>query len=245
MRRRTCFFVYSILILCLFLIPSKCRAQCRDDEILVGEDTKFYYCQLISSPSDVRRVMNEAGSLQPEMYGREWKYRKAVIDVARCLTKDPGTPFKWGGRYSFPEECVQGSGQGLDCSGVEAFAMQFAACFVSGYYRAAFNLLRALSDSSAADQAEYFKQHKAWSSSKSEPLPGDAIFFKETYKDCKGICHVAIFLGDAKDGNGKRFIFEASSTRGVVVTTMPDKWRSKIVGYGNASLLYLRISGQD
>ncbi|HEV7472904.1 MAG TPA: NlpC/P60 family protein [Pyrinomonadaceae bacterium] len=243
MRRLTFLHVSLSAVFCLCALAGEAHGQCNADEVLVGEDAKFWYCAGVPTGNEVTRAAAKLDTLRPEWFGEEWRYRKAVIDVAGCLAKQPGTPYLWSGKYSFPRECTDRLGAGLDCSGLIAYSNQFAACFVNRFYKAAFDALQGLHDRNAADQAEYFKKYKAWNGPNDSPVPGDAVFFKDTYKGCKGICHVAIFLGDASDG--RRLIIHASSTKGVVITKMPEQWRSKIVGYGNVSRLYLNISGKQ
>ncbi|HSE17263.1 MAG TPA: NlpC/P60 family protein [Pyrinomonadaceae bacterium] len=242
MRRFILLYVWMLAVFFLSGLAAEVHAQCHEDEVLVGEDAKFWYCGKLVSGDEVTRATAKLDTMRPEWFGEAWRYRKAVIDVAGCLARQPGTPYLWGGKYPFPQECTQRSGQGLDCSGLVAYTNQFAACFVNRFYMAAFDTLRELHDRNAANQAQYFKQNKAWVDRNGSPIPGDAIFFKDTYQGCKGICHVAIFLGDASDG--RRLMIHASS-KGVVITKMPDQWRSKIVGYGNVSQLYLKVFGKE
>lgn len=229
-----------VTIALLFLTTSlRVAAQCNADELLLGEDADYYYCGKIASPILVGEAVAKLDLLRPEWFGEEWRYRKAVIDVAGCLSRSPRVPYVWGGKYAVPQDCLQKSGLGLDCSGLIAYSNQFAACFINGFYSAAFNALHGLHDRNAADQAKYFKRYGAWVDRGGTPIPGDAIFLEKTYKGCRGICHVAIFLGDTKDG--RRLIIHASSTKGVVIVDMPDSWREKQVGYGNISRLYMKL----
>jgi len=58
-----------------------------------------------------------------------------------------------------------------------------------------------------------------------KPVPGDLVFFKNTYK--KGISHVGIFMG------GNKFI-SATSSKGVAVVSLSNSyWKNKFAGSGS------------
>lgn len=58
-----------------------------------------------------------------------------------------------------------------------------------------------------------------------KPVPGDLVFFKNTYK--KGISHVGIFMGD------NNFI-SATSSKGVAVVSLSNSyWKGKFAGSGS------------
>lgn len=58
-----------------------------------------------------------------------------------------------------------------------------------------------------------------------KPVPGDLVFFKNTYK--KGISHVGIFMGD------NNFI-SATSSKGVAVVSLSNSyWKDKFAGSGS------------
>lgn len=58
-----------------------------------------------------------------------------------------------------------------------------------------------------------------------KPVPGDLVFFKNTYK--KGISHVGIFVGD------NNFI-SATSSKGVAIVSLSNSyWKGKFAGSGS------------
>jgi NlpC/P60 family len=237
---RTVFWVAVIM----FPLVSA-TAQCRPGMVLVGEDEHYWYCSAPVPADDVREVLSKNN---PELLGAQWRFRKAILDSVASLVRE-GRIYQWGGKLlvssqgtatyiCVSEECRGSDVAGIDCSGAAAYG-ELSACFVGGFYRAA-GTLRGL-EASAAQQAEFFKHHKAFRSRSETPIAGDLIFFKDTARKRKGITHVAIYVGTTR--NGRTVILHASSRAGVVLfDNLASDLASKIVGYGDSSLLFMEAA---
>lgn len=257
--------VFVFFLISFFLIAEKIHSAdpCLPHEVLIGEDDEYYYCIEPTSKrvmKEITKYIDEKLSSGPKEYlGKEWRYRKSVMDTAGCLARE-NVPSVFGGKITFPAECVSefglGSGGlgglGMDCSGFLAYTMRMGACFVGGFYKACFGALGKLPYGSANHQYNFFKNNKALRSWWENPAPGDAIFFKATYDknndksidDKDGVTHVAIFLG--KDKAGNIHIIHTTikdNLHKVAITKMSNNLKKKVVGYGNISKLYLKIIG--
>lgn len=241
------FGLCSLMMITLAMAGSV-HGQCRSDEVLIGEDSHYWYCSSTAQSSD---VMGIAESLEerPELLGEQWQFRKALIDAVGSLAQK-GTPYVYGGKIRLTaggqqtyvcvtSECRGDLGVGVDCSGASEYG-ELSACFVSGFYKAsAYSLSGLWGLRSANEQAEYFKQYKSFEGKSDKPSPGDLVFFEKTAPH-KGITHVAIFLGRTNDGH--TMILHASSRQGRVVFAYLDSFLSKrVAGYGNISKLYVKF----
>jgi hypothetical protein len=222
-------------------------AQCDNDELLVGEDERNWYCSTPDPPDDAAATIN---AINQHLLGSEWRYRKAVMDTVGSLTRPPGSSYLWGGKIrlesggQFQWVCVSKtcSGQvsgGIDCSGLVEYGAAHSACFVRGVYSLAGLAVRNIVQN-AANQAAYFQSQGAFRYSTDAANPGDFIFFKHTTSESAEdeITHVGIFLGRLQDGT--ILIIHASSKHGRVLFDRlePDaKLAQKIAGYGDISIL--------
>jgi hypothetical protein len=226
----------------LFLLSSiSMSSQCRPGMFLVGEDEHYWYCSGPATTDTVRDVLQKEN---PELLGDQWRFRKAVMEAVASLARD-GRIYEYGGKLlvtaqgtrtyiCVSEECRGSTVDGVDCSGAAAYG-ELSACFVSGFCKAA-GAARGL-ETSAAEQAEFFKRHKAWRSQSQTPIAGDLIFFRDTARNRKGITHVGIYVGTTRDG--RTVILHASSRAGVVLfDDLAADLASKIAGYGDSSLLF-------
>lgn len=223
---------------------------CGTSWILIGEDDDYYYCVKELESHQIQAVQKYYTRLKregvPGLLGDEWRFRKKVIDHIGCMARHRWA-YVYGGRITWPEECVGLRGGGVDCSGAVAQGFRFSACFFAGYARVAFKKHIAM-ETSAAGQAKLFRKNAAFIPASGNPLPGDAIFFHGTWdrnkdgrKDSRdGITHVGIFLGRGEDG--RVLIVHASSAAGrVIVTRATGFLRQRIAGYGDLSKLYMRL----
>lgn len=220
-------------------------AQCRPGLVLVGEDEHYWYCSAPVPAGDVREVLSKDN---PELLGTQWRFRKAILDAVASLVHE-GRVYQYGGKLVLSslgtttyicvsDECRGAAVTGIDCSGAAAYG-ELSACFIGGFYRAAGNL-RGL-EGSAAEQAEFFKRHKAFRSRSETPIAGDLVFFKNTARKRKGITHVAIYVGTTR--TGRTVILHASSRAGVVLfDNLSGELASKIAGYGDSSLLFVQAA---
>lgn len=233
----------------LICLSGTARAQCRDDDVLVGEDEDYYYCSTIASSDDFAAMRSFLDNLlrspTKELLGDAWRYRKALIDTVGCLARNH-EPYKFGIKLTVPEACDKTSVKPVDCSGLVSYGARYAACFVSNVYGAAVRGFAAL-QTDADGQADLFKQHHAFLSPSAVPSAGDFIFFEGTYDKnhdgrtdaADGITHVAIYLGRGSDG--KIVMIHASSRKGkVVFSKLEGQLSKKLVGYGNVSALALK-----
>ncbi len=238
-------FLWAILL--LISLVRVASAECLDDEVLVGEDDRNWYCDAPEPPETIAGVLN---GIDPHFLGSEWRFRKAVIDTVGSLTRPPGKNYLFGGKLRFEsggrvvwmcvaKNCAGQVAGGIDCSGFVEYGATHAACFVRGMYSLA-GLAVSHMIGSAADQAAYFRSHGAFSSSGTNAHPGDFIFFRHTTKTSKAndITHVGIFL--RRDRDGKTLIIHASSAHGRALFDWlePDSFLGqRIAGYGDISIL--------
>lgn len=237
---RTALFFAAFIVTSIFA-----TAQCRPGMVLVGEDEHYWYCSAPVPAHDVREVLNKNN---PELLGNQWRFRKAILDAVASLVHE-GQVYQYGGKLRVSsqgtttyicvsEECRGSDVNGIDCSGAAAYG-ELSACFVGGFYRAT-GMLRGL-ETSAAEQAEFFKRHKAFRRRSETPIAGDLIFFKNTARHRKGITHVAIYVGTTRDG--RTVILHASSRAGVVLfDNLASDLASKIAGYGDSSRLFMEAT---
>lgn len=249
MRNRLTWRCLQVAVVMIVAIPTAAYAQCRPGWVLIGEDENYWYCASPASTTDLSEVTETYAKQRPELWGTQWRYRKAVIEAAASLARD-SMEYRNGGKLRLSHDgrvvyiCVssQCAGDptiGIDCSGLLEESTRHAACLVSGFYSTILHTLKGL-ESDAAGQARFFQQHGAFLSPSDSPNPGDAVFFRDTVRHRKGITHVEIFLGTRRDG--KALILHASSVANrVLFTTMSDDLLHKIAGYGNVSRLYLAL----
>ena len=242
-----------LIVAALFLSCSSAFAQCAADEVLVGEDDRYYYCGKQIASAHVRGVLKDMDDLLSDgpgsMLGKEWQFRKTVIEAAGRLLRDH-YPTYYGGKLQIRQpdgkifnvcvgpECGGFSGIGVDCSGFLEFAVH-TACIVGGFYEGGGRLR--LPQGAASDQAEVFRRNGAFIPRWGFPNPGDAVFFRDTDGRATGrITHVSLYMG--KTPQGQKMIMNVSYSpqhRRVVFMAVPGNYEEKIVGYGNVSKLFL------
>ena len=240
---------------CIILRAEKVCGQCNPDEVLVGEDDRYWYCAKQANQDQVRGVLKDIERRLNEgpqgMLGEEWLFRKKVIEAAGQLLRDH-YPTYYGGKIVIRksdgtlfnicvgDDCSGFTGRGVDCSGFLEYST-CSACIARGFYEASGCILP---KGTAADQASIFKQYGAYIPRWGFPDSGDAVFFKDTTGGNTGeITHVAIFIGKTSDG--KKMIMNTSyklAHKRVIFMAVPNNYEEKIDGYGNVSKLFMKIS---
>lgn len=239
---------------CLILSAEKVCAQCNSDEVLVGEDDRYWYCGKKANQDQVRGVLKDIELRLNEgpqgMLGEEWRFRKKLIEAAGQLLRDH-YPTYYGGKLVIRRgdgsafnicvgDCSGFTGKGVDCSGFLEYSTH-SACISRGFYEASGCILPS---GTAADQASIFKQYGAFIPRWGFPDSGDAVFFKDTTGGDSGqITHVAIFIG--KTTEGKKMIMNTSydpAHKRVIFMPVPSNYEEKIAGYGNVSKLFMNKS---
>lgn len=256
MRKIIAWFHTGIIAsLSLVVVASLANAQCNPGDILVGEDENNWYCQTSSTIEELRELATDlynylvtAGPSE-EMLGDEWRYRKSAIEAARELANRGyalGAKVRFNVGGNIKEICVadecKGQANTIDCSGYAEYAAS-SACFVSAYSAATCGKVIRGIQNNANNQMQLFKKNDVFLPKHGNPKPGDLMFFEKTYKlkdgtFPKGASHVAIYLGEKKDGKIK--IMHAGSSK-VGFTDIPSNWYDKILGYGNISKLIVKI----
>jgi len=134
------------------------------------------------------------------------------------------------------------SGDSIDCSGAAANGL-LSACLVSGICNAAYPALRLGVMTNASGIADFFYSHRAFNTS--EPAPGDLVFFADSGvpRERRGITHVAVFLGDTRDGHKVIFHARGRPKSVALFESLPenDVLFSRVVGSGNISALVRSI----
>ena len=213
---------------------------CRPGYDLVDEDDNYWYCEKRATDSDfgsLQRILDRYGP-DPRMVGREWRFRKALIDVMGCLAHNPAV-YAWGARPHLPTPCDRVFA--TDCSGATSYANDVAACFVGGVQAAAQIGIPGLR-TTANGQANYYKRNGAWIPREGSPQPGDLMFFITGQSVPPVVDHVGVYVGTSSDGWPIMIHAENRGHR-VIFTRMDPKgyYSRKLTGYGNASLLMLTV----
>lgn len=230
-----------LALLAVLLVWGEAGAQCDPGDILIGEDEKYWYC---AKPEQLHVAAEVLDKISGRLIGPEWRYRKAVIDTAGALARE-GRLYRYGGKIRVTSsgqetwicvasECA-GTPASIDCSGFAEYSAR-AACFVTGFYRAAGVALRGVVGN-AQQQSDFFRSRSAFIRPSGAPAPGDFIFFENTARGRKGITHVGIFLGRTADN--VIFMIHASSHAGRVIFQRlkpGDDLSDKLAGFGDVSI---------
>lgn len=235
----------AILLLASPGFVEKVAAQCHRGDILIGEDERYWYCSTPDPPGAAALAIEQ---INQHLIGKEWRYRRAVLDAVGSLVRPNVTPYVYGGKLRIQsggrvtwvcvsEKCTGAQDVGVDCSGLVEFGAAHAACFVRGVYSTAGLAVRGVIGK-ASEQAAYFRDRNAFIPPAGNPNPGDFIFFKQTIPGETGITHVGIYVGRPNDGSILIVHASSKAQRVIFARLKPESnLTKKIAGYGDVSVL--------